>query len=105
MVSPHRPPVTQSVVVDAAGNATLSFYTRGSGIWRWKQFGVSMPNGGSVVGQMYFNGSPVSPFYNPDTIAGDPPIDAGPGDEVRFTVAGAVPGAVLTIAGFYDPLR
>jgi len=101
----NRAPLTKSATTDATGVATVAFQVRGPHVWRVRQIGVTMPSAGSVIGQMLFNGSPVSPFFPPDAIAGDPPIDMGPGDEITLTVTGAAPGTVLTGAMYFTQLE
>lgn len=104
MVMLNRAPLVRSATTTAAGVASVQIQSRGPHVWRVTQIGVTMPGAGSVIGQMYFNGAPVSPFFPPDAIAGDPPIMLGPGDEIVLTVTGATAGTVLTASVFYDQL-
>ena len=99
-----RAPVTLSAVADASGNATIAFRSRGPNIYEITQIGITMPGAGSVIGQCYFNGSPVSPFFPPDTIGGPPSQLVGPGDELTLVVTGAAAGKVLIGAFYYNQL-
>lgn len=49
-------------------------------------------------GQAYRNAAPISPFFPPDTLGGDPPEIISAGDYIRLTLASAVVGAVMTAA-------
>lgn len=98
----NRAPVLRSAAADANGAASVTFTGRGTAIIEWRQFGITMPNSGAAQGQMYYNGSPVTPFFLPtDAIAQPPYQQTGTGDEIVMSVIGATPGSLLTVAGFW----
>ena len=104
-MSQSRAPVTQSATAAADGTAAVTFRSRGPHVWEATQIGVRMPASGAAIGQMLFNGSPVSPFVPAqDAVAGTPSQYLGPGDEITMAVTGATPGSVLTCAMFYNQL-
>jgi len=105
VVTQSRAPLVQSATAAADGTATVTFRSRGPHVCEAKQIGVRMPSAGGAIGQMYFNGSPVSPFVPAqDAIAGEPSQLFGPGDEIVLAVTGATPGSVLTASLFYNQL-
>lgn len=99
-----RPPVIRTATVDASTNAEVVFTSPTALPIQVTQIGITMPGGGAVTGQAYFNSAPISPFFPPDTIAGSPSQPMGPGDAIRLVVTGAAPGAVLTGAFWYEYL-
>jgi len=104
VIRQSRAPVTLSAVAVTGQPTRVIFRSRGPHVYEVTQIGVTMPGAGSVTGQCYFNGSPVSPFFPPDTIAGPPSQLVGPGDELVLEVNGATAGTVLTGAFYYNQI-
>lgn len=101
-----------AATADAAGEATITVRPRDSRGWRVTQVSVSMAAGsassvsGSATCAVRVNGFLVAPAVaQGDAVAGDPPVDLEPGDEMTIEWVAANAGNICSALLFYDPIR
>ncbi len=107
MVAAARPPIVRTATVDSAGRAEIQFTSPFSFAIKVSQIGITCLTAtgaqGGGQGQAYRNSAPISPFFPPDTLAGEPAEVVNAGDLIRLTLTNAVVAAVLTAAFKWDP--
>jgi hypothetical protein len=105
------PNLRLSGAAGAAGTVTLTVWPRDATSWRITQVSVEATAGsasavsGSATGVIRKNGFPVAPFVAQlDAVAGDPPVDLQPGDELTIEWTGLTSGNVVKALVFYEPV-
>lgn len=93
-----------SVTVGSSGSAVVTMRPSGSLPWVVSQVSVEMANApGEATCVVRKNGFLVSPAVaSADAVAGDPPIELQPGDELTVEWANATPGDVGKVLAFYE---
>jgi hypothetical protein len=93
-----------SGTIPASGTLTLSFRPTARSHWIVQQVGIDAPDiGGSALGMIRKNGSPITPFVAAgDAPAGEPYITLRGNDTMTITWTGGVVGAQVKATVFYD---
>jgi hypothetical protein len=96
------------VPAGAAGTVTIVVTTRGAQIMVVSQVsaeltkGTATAVGPAATGMLRLNGAPVAPFVaGADAIAGDPPVEVAPGDELTIEWTGLNAGNIGQALVFY----